>query len=66
MVMILNDKSKPHNLKVVGSNPTPATKNNILNQYLIKPPTFLTGGIGFFTLTFVYSKLMMLGYDQAN
>ena len=27
-VMILNDKSKPHNLKVVGSNPTPATKNN--------------------------------------
>ncbi len=24
--MILNDKSKPHNLKVVGSNPTPATK----------------------------------------
>jgi hypothetical protein len=26
----------------------------------------LTGGIGFFTLTFVYSKLMMLGYDQAN
>jgi hypothetical protein len=26
----------------------------------------LTGGIGFITLTFVYSKLMMLGYNQAN
>ena len=29
MVMIFNDKSKPHNLKVVGSNPTPATKTSL-------------------------------------
>ena len=28
-VMILNDISKPHNLKVVGSNPTPATKKSL-------------------------------------
>ena len=27
-VINFNDKSKPHNLKVVGSNPTPATRIN--------------------------------------
>ena len=25
----MEDKSKPHNLKVVGSNPTPATKTSL-------------------------------------
>jgi len=54
MVMILNDISKPHNLKVVGSNPTPATKNNSIISRSYKAPSLLAGGflLGFFTLTY--------------
>jgi len=54
MVMIFNDKSKPHNLKVVGSNPTPATKNKLIKSVSYKAPSLLAGGffVGFFTLTY--------------
>ena len=52
--MIFNDKSKPHNLKVVGSNPTPATKNKLIKSVSYKAPSLLAGGflLGFFTVTY--------------
>ena len=44
-LMILNDKSKPYNLKVVGSSPTPATdKNTIISVFYKVPDPF---GYGF-------------------
>ena len=45
---------KAHNLKVVGSNPTPATKNKLIKSVSYKAPGLLVGGffVGFFTLTY--------------
>ena len=64
--MILNDKSKPHNLKVVGSNPTPATKNKSIKSVSYKAPDLLVGGflLGFFTLT--YPDIWALGKGFCN
>ena len=43
-----------HNLKVVGSNPTPATKINSIKSVFYKAPGLLVGGflLGFFTVTY--------------
>ena len=64
MVMKTLVNFKAHNLKVVGSNPTPATNNYVVIQQLNKALGFSTGGFfaffGLFTLTFTLTFIPML------